>query len=68
MRLPDGSPVPTVLLGNKCDMLEDASKVQAELDEFCKENGFLGGFLGSWDQLKTKMDKKFLNFVSTMIW
>lgn len=47
VRLPDGSPVPTVLLGNKCDMLEDASKAQAELDEFCKENGFLGGFLTS---------------------
>ena len=28
-------------------MLEDASKAQAELDEFCEENGFLGGFLTS---------------------
>mmetsp|Transcript_17214 Transcript_17214/g.40370 ORF Transcript_17214/g.40370 Transcript_17214/m.40370 type:complete len:218 (+) Transcript_17214:323-976(+) len=47
VRLPDGSPVPTVLLGNKCDMLEDRSKAQAELDEFCQQNGFLGGFLTS---------------------
>ena len=45
VRLPDGKPVPVVLLGNKSDMISDPAKTQDELNEFCKNNGFLGGYV-----------------------
>lgn len=44
VRLPNGDPVPIVLLGNKCDLLErPIEEVQAEMDEFVKQHGFTGG-------------------------
>ena len=39
---PDGSPVPAVLLGNKCDLPSETN--QQTMDDFCKDNSFLGYF------------------------
>jgi len=39
--LPDGSPIPCVLLGNKCDQpKEGLANHPSKMDEFCKEKGF----------------------------
>ncbi|XP_043924764.1 ras-related protein Rab-32 [Protopterus annectens] len=43
VKLPDGSPVPAVLLANKCDQ-KDGTKNDVSMDDFCKENGFAGWF------------------------
>lgn len=37
VRLPNGKPIPVLLLGNKCDLDESAID-SAKLDEFCTEN------------------------------
>jgi len=45
VQLLDGSPVPCVLLANKCD-LESEGKVRSkvQMDDYCRENGFVGWF------------------------
>lgn len=43
--LPNGKPVPTVLLANKCDQGIDVLMNNGiKMDQFCKENGFVGWF------------------------
>jgi len=43
--LPNGKPVPTVLLANKCDQGIDVLVNNGiKMDQFCKENGFVGWF------------------------
>ncbi|KAF5274588.1 hypothetical protein FQA39_LY07200 [Lamprigera yunnana] len=40
VQLSDGSPIPCVLLGNKCDQPKDGNNSKSKMDEYCKENGF----------------------------
>ncbi|NXD71706.1 RAB32 protein, partial [Eolophus roseicapillus] len=42
--LPNGSPIPVVLLANKCDQKKDSSQNPSQMDQFCREGGFVGWF------------------------
>ncbi|KAM6355215.1 ras-related protein Rab-32 isoform 1-T1 [Podargus strigoides] len=42
--LPNGSPIPAVLLANKCDQKKDGSQNSSQMDQFCREGGFVGWF------------------------
>ncbi|XP_041704164.1 ras-related protein Rab-32 [Coregonus clupeaformis] len=44
VRLASGSPIPAVLLANKCDLTEGNKELSALMDNYCKEKGFLGWF------------------------
>ncbi|XP_041361822.1 ras-related protein Rab-32-like isoform X2 [Gigantopelta aegis] len=45
VQLPDGSPVPCVLLANKCDQAKEGLvNSTTQMDDFCKEKGFIGWF------------------------
>ncbi|UJR23928.1 hypothetical protein I4U23_026900 [Adineta vaga] len=45
VQLPDGNPVPCVLLANKCDLVEQGLVNSAQdMDEFCREKGFAKWF------------------------
>lgn len=44
VKLANGSPIPSVLLANKCDQKKDNSNNTTLMDNFCKETGFLGWF------------------------
>jgi len=45
VQLPDGNPIPCVLLANKCDQPKEGIAANpTKLDEFCKEKGFAGWF------------------------
>lgn len=41
--LPDDSPIPVLLLGNKCDLQEKSE----DMDKYCKEMGFIGHYTTS---------------------
>ncbi|PAA53276.1 hypothetical protein BOX15_Mlig015190g5 [Macrostomum lignano] len=48
--LPDGSPLPAILLANKCDLLSGERQLQlSEIETFCRENGFIG-----WTEVSAK--------------
>ncbi|XP_017769811.1 PREDICTED: ras-related protein Rab-38 isoform X2 [Nicrophorus vespilloides] len=50
VQLPDGSPVPCILLGNKCDQQrEGIVNNPAKMDEYCKEHGFT-----AWYEISAK--------------
>ncbi|KAJ7342026.1 hypothetical protein JRQ81_008412 [Phrynocephalus forsythii] len=42
--LPNGSPIPAVLLANKCDQKQENEPNLSNMDQFCKEGGFAGWF------------------------
>ncbi|XP_058026069.1 ras-related protein Rab-32 [Ahaetulla prasina] len=44
--LPNGSPIPTILLANKCDQKKDSNQnpSPSQMNQFCKEGGFAGWF------------------------
>lgn len=44
VKLANGSPIPSVLLANKCDQKKEGYKDTTLMDNFCKETGFLGWF------------------------
>jgi len=45
VQLPDGSPIPCVLLANKCDQQKEGLVTNpAKMDEYCRENGFASWF------------------------
>jgi len=45
VQLSDGSPIPCVLLGNKCDQVKEGLvNNKQQMDEFCKEKGFYAWF------------------------
>ncbi|TRY99198.1 hypothetical protein DNTS_001995 [Danionella cerebrum] len=44
VKLANGSPIPSVLLANKCDQKKDGSNNSSLMDNFCKEAGFLRWF------------------------
>ncbi|XP_070302582.1 ras-related protein Rab-32 isoform X2 [Salvelinus sp. IW2-2015] len=44
VKLANGSPIPSVLLANKCDQKNETSNNTSLMDNFCKETGFLGWF------------------------
>ncbi|XP_071442101.1 ras-related protein Rab-32 isoform X1 [Hetaerina americana] len=45
VQLPDGSPIPCVLLANKCDQQkEGVVNNPARMEEYCKEKGFSGWY------------------------
>ncbi|XDA79129.1 hypothetical protein R6Z07F_009185 [Ovis aries] len=44
VHLPNGSPIPAVLLANKCDQKKDSGQTPSQMDQFCKEHGFTGWF------------------------
>ncbi|XP_053160699.1 ras-related protein Rab-38 isoform X3 [Hemicordylus capensis] len=45
LTLPNGKPVPTVLLANKCDQGKEVLVNNGfKMEQFCQENGFVGWF------------------------
>eukprot|EP00761_Pharyngomonas_kirbyi_P012123 gb/GECH01012150.1/.p1 GENE.gb/GECH01012150.1/~~gb/GECH01012150.1/.p1 ORF type:complete len:213 (+),score=49.99 gb/GECH01012150.1/:1-639(+) len=42
--LPDDSPIPCVLMANKCDLPNKIEKSSEEMNEFCAQQGFAGWF------------------------
>ncbi|NXF11216.1 RAB7L protein, partial [Smithornis capensis] len=59
--LPDGSPVPCLLLANKCD-LSPWAVTREEVDRFSKENGFLG-----WVETSVKENKNISESMRVLI-
>jgi len=50
---PENSPIPVVLLVNKCDLgRENFVKTEAELNDYCKQHGFIG-----WYETSAKENK-----------
>uniref|UniRef100_A0A914XHV6 Uncharacterized protein n=1 Tax=Plectus sambesii TaxID=2011161 RepID=A0A914XHV6_9BILA len=43
VRLADGSPIPAILLANKCD-LDESTISEVDLNKCCEENGFIGAY------------------------
>ncbi|XP_066471560.1 ras-related protein Rab-32 [Tiliqua scincoides] len=42
--LPNGSAIPAVLLANKCDQKKDSVQNPSQMNQFCKDGGFVGWF------------------------
>ncbi len=55
MLLPNGLPIPVILIGNKCD-LDTAEIDQSQIDKFVREKGFVASFNTS-AKLNLNIDK-----------
>jgi len=45
VQLPDGSPIPCILLGNKCDQVADGQVCHPpDMEAYCKEKGYVAWF------------------------
>ncbi|KAG8508914.1 LOW QUALITY PROTEIN: Ras-related protein Rab-32, partial [Galemys pyrenaicus] len=44
VHLPNGNPIPAVLLANKCDQKKESGHTPLQMDQFCKDHGFTGWF------------------------
>lgn len=44
VHLPNGGPIPAVLLANKCDQKKEGGHNPSQMEQFCKEHGFTGWF------------------------
>ncbi|XP_062912395.1 ras-related protein Rab-32-like [Mobula hypostoma] len=62
VKLPDGKPIPAVLLANKCDQQWDGLENNpTSMDRYCKENGFVTWFQTSAkDNINVDEAMKFL--------
>nr|XP_046154661.1 ras-related protein Rab-7L1-like isoform X3 [Oncorhynchus gorbuscha] len=61
VKLANGSPIPSVLLANKCDQKNETSNNTSLMDNFCKETGFLGWFETSAKVGKGSVEHRTLN-------
>jgi Ras-related protein Rab-32 len=61
VQLPNGKPLPVVLLANKCD-LPDPAVNKDQLDAFCKEHGFV-----SWFETSAKENKNIEEAVKGLV-
>lgn len=61
VQLPNGKPLPVVLLANKCD-LPDPAVNKEQLDAFCKEHGFV-----SWFETSAKENKNIEEAVKGLV-
>jgi Ras-related protein Rab-32 len=67
VQLPDGSPIPCILLANKCDQPKQGLvALPAKMDEYCKENGFTGWFETSAKE-NTNIDESAKALVSKIL-
>lgn len=69
VQLFDGSPIPCILLANKCDMAPVTPERKAELDKFAQENGFLQWFETSAlkPMKEGNIDKSFSHLVQVIV-
>eukprot|EP01103_Thecamoeba_quadrilineata_P003435 TRINITY_DN1320_c0_g1_i1.p1 TRINITY_DN1320_c0_g1~~TRINITY_DN1320_c0_g1_i1.p1 ORF type:complete len:136 (-),score=31.66 TRINITY_DN1320_c0_g1_i1:66-473(-) len=63
--LPDGRPLPTILVANKCD-LEKSKSYPTSMDEFCQKKGFIGWFETSAKE-DINVEKAFLFLLDKII-
>jgi len=55
----NGSKIPIILLGNKCDAMKDGLKnSQQKLERICSEKGFVAGY-----QTSAKVKKRLIDFL-----
>lgn len=65
VRLPNGDPLPVILLANKCDMVKTALNEEV-MDQYCKENGFISWFATSAKE-NTNIDESVACIVNHVI-
>lgn len=60
--LPDGNPIPCVLIANKCDLSKDnLANNNEQMNEFCRDKGFVGWFeTSAKDDINVEQAAKFL--------
>ena len=65
----DGGKIPKILVENNIELLEDKEENASTLNEFCEENGFIGGFSVSsktGENVKESMEYLLINIIKRM--